>query len=268
MFTLRNSGYSILRIIYLIRVEANNYDLERWCNMYKLIAMDVDNTAAQTNMPVLYHNVKCIERLREKSIEVMLISGKSTSYLSGLARQLGLNDLLLSGENGVVINLGHHYPPKKVFKINVSEHQKDLLNEIKHNLDETFGEKLWYQPNEIQIAAFHYDQADLKKALNESVETMFKGSKYTDHLKYYIHSDCVDILPKQISKGNCLKMYMDEKSILSDEVITIGDGINDISMFKVSDISIGIGDSKAIETTLRYKGITEALNYVELELIK
>ncbi len=62
-------------------------------------------------------------------------------------------------------------------------------------------------------------------------------------------------------------MYMDEKNILPDEVITIGDGINDISMFKVSDISIGIGDSKEIETTFRYKGITEALEYIENSLI-
>ena len=92
---------------------------------------------------------------------------------------------------------------------------------------------------------------------------IFSKNSISNELKYYIHSDCVDIVPEQISKGNAIKMYMRKNNIKPNEVITVGDGVNDISMFRVSDESILIGASENIETTQVFRKIDSALLFIE-----
>lgn len=233
--------------------------------MIKLLAMDVDNTLAKLNKSILKSTIEHINRIKEKGTKIMMISGKPVAYLAGISRQIGINDLLLSGENGVSIHIGGEFPPKKVYEYHVTKFQKNVLREIKDSLNNKLKDKIWFQPNEVQITAFFFDE-DTKMEVVNIVKKIFLKSEVSNELKYYIHSDCIDIVPKQISKGNAIKMYMEKYNIKSSEVITIGDGVNDISMFKVSDESILIGDSYEINTTYKYEDIDSAILFVEKKI--
>lgn len=230
--------------------------------MIKLLAMDVDNTLAKLNEPLLESTISIIKRINNNGTRIMMISGKPVAYLTGKARQVGIKDILLSGENGVTINEGIEFPPKKVYKLPISSKQKKNLREIKDILEKTLKEKIWFQPNEVQVTVFFFHN-ETKNKIIEIIRRIFSKNLISNELKYYIHSDCVDIVPEQISKGNAIEMYMRKNNIKSNEVITVGDGINDISMFRVSDESILIGASENIETTYVFKKIDSALLFVE-----
>ena len=69
----------------------------------KLIVFDVDGTIAEPNSPVdrkVSEKLQCFER---RGIRIAFASGKNASYLSGLARGIGLADPIIIGENGCII---------------------------------------------------------------------------------------------------------------------------------------------------------------------
>lgn len=224
--------------------------------------MDVDNTLAKLNQPILKSTIKIIKRIKENGIKIMMISGKPVAYLAGISRQVGMKDILLSGENGVSIHEGIEFPPKKIYEYTVNNKQKTILREVKEVINNKLEEKIWFQPNEVQTTVFFFDD-ETKKEIIEIIEKIFSRSKISNELKYYIHADCIDVVPKQISKGNAIEMYMNKNNIKSNEVITIGDGVNDISMFKVSNESILIGETENIKTTHRFETIDLAILFVE-----
>ena len=71
---------------------------------------------------------------------------------------------------------------------------------------------------------------------------------YVDELSkdYYVVSNIptsLEILSKKSSKANGLKFVMDYYGFTKDEVLAIGDGNNDISMFNVVTNSVAMGNA-------------------------
>jgi Cof subfamily protein (haloacid dehalogenase superfamily) len=52
--------------------------------------------------------------------------------------------------------------------------------------------------------------------------------------------DCLDVMPKAVSKGKALDVLMKHLSLMPDEVACIGDSFNDISMFGVCSHSFAM----------------------------
>ena len=56
----------------------------------------------------------------------------------------------------------------------------------------------------------------------------------------------IEVMPKDISKGNAVKKLAQENNIQLDEILVFGDGENDLSMFEVVKYSVAMGN--AMET--------------------
>lgn len=56
------------------------------------------------------------------------------------------------------------------------------------------------------------------------------------------YPECLEIMPKGVSKGNTLSVLCDRLGISADEVIVFGDGENDISMFQYAKYSVMMGN--------------------------
>lgn len=60
------------------------------------------------------------------------------------------------------------------------------------------------------------------------------NSKYEDYVVSYRNSYFVDIVPKGCSKGNGVKLIAEKYNISIENVYTIGDSFNDVSMFDIT----------------------------------
>ena len=78
--------------------------------MIRLAVFDLDGTLAPLGKPVAPETVALLHQLENTGVRIALCSGKPTYYLCGFARQLGLADPILVGENGAVIQLGVDLP--------------------------------------------------------------------------------------------------------------------------------------------------------------
>lgn len=58
------------------------------------------------------------------------------------------------------------------------------------------------------------------------------AAEFSEEIDAYSNLECVDIVPKGNSKANGIKKVIDKENILIDEIYTVGDALNDVSMVK------------------------------------
>jgi HAD superfamily hydrolase (TIGR01484 family) len=175
-------------------------------------------------------------------------------YLSGLARQLGLKDPMLLGENGSVLQMGNSLPPRLRATLPFSAEALRALRILREKLEERLP-SLWYQPNEICLTPFPVSEKEW-----EGVEEVLKEN--TDLLKeltVYRHSDSFDICPSNVSKENGVRLLCEKLGLSLSNVAAVGDGENDYSMFAVAGFSIGLPPAPPELVSLPCESITDAL---------
>ncbi len=213
--------------------------------LIQLIAMDLDGTLADLNCPIQPETVKILQELQKEEIKLVLTSGKPISYLSGLIRQLGMEDIILIGDNGAVIYFNHTFPPRKPIVLEMTSAAKEEIEKLRTKLLKEFGEKIWIQPNQVTLSLFGMD-FDITKVY-DYIDRIFKEEKIR-HLKNFKTKGALDILPNNIDKGVALKLVQDELKIPIEDTAVIGDGTNDVPMFLRAKIRITFAKTADIFT--------------------
>lgn len=204
--------------------------------MHKLLIFDLDGTLAESGERMAEKDVDKLIALENRGYQIVLCSGKTSYYLCGFARQLGLKNPILVGENGGTFQFGIELPPKKYLEYPRSEQAKAQIHGMKMLIDKTYGNKIWYQPNLIGISPFPADEetfSDLQRLIDEKRPEL-------DEIEIYRHWDCFDLIPKNVNKKNGLIYLSELTGMKASDMIAIGDGVNDVPMFEYADISIGV----------------------------
>ncbi len=214
----------------------------------KLVAFDLDNTLAESNRQISRKNVDSLRKIANKNVQIVILSGNPSSYLLGVGRQLGISNIIISGENGSDIYFGNSLPPTKYLKQEISVNAQKELEEIKIGVN-NLNQDYFYSPNLFNLTPF-FNPIDIeaKNALYDYANYLKNKVKSID---IYLHEECVDFTPSNINKGNSLEIIInylnselpDNEKISSDEIIVIGDSSNDIPMFNLNYRNIFIKNS-------------------------
>lgn len=230
--------------------------------MIKLIAFDVDNTLAHINKPVERETIEILKYIEKLGVRIVLISGKPAIYLSGMARQMGLNNPIIVGENGASILYDSSIPPSKTISIELIETKRNLLEKLQKRIEETFKDRIWFQPNLVNVTCFHKSE-ETKAQLIKFTEVLFEDEFYKENLEIYQHIDSIDIVPRGINKGKALLAIIAEENITNDEVIAVGDNENDFSMFDIAGLSLGINMYKPYKVSKEFESIITAMKFIK-----
>lgn len=231
-------------------------------DMYKLICFDVDNTIAPINGPVKASTIEKIRHIIKNGVQVVFISGKPASYLAGMVRQMGIEDVILAGGNGEMLYASHEFPPKFFLRTEIDIEVDEFLRSLENKLRDQFRDEIWFQPNDSLLGIFHYQKEEIRSGLLEIVKREISNSKISERLNYYDHVDCLDVLPIHISKGNMVRRLSERLNISLKGIISVGDSINDVSMFEISGLKIGINTEESIAVDKRFGDIDTALDYI------
>lgn len=220
----------------------------------KLLALDLDGTLAALNSKVSDETIKLLNSIHEKGITIAILSGKPTAYLTGLARQIGIKDIILSGENGAEVQFGLSYPPQYSYcLVNNKTKYETLLD----SLLEKYKEHIWIQPNRFNLSIF------AEQKILQEIHVIFNDYiKDKDNLITYFHADCVELVDKSISKGNALNFIVNKLNINSSDVCAIGDGENDIDLLRQSTVRLSINNPLNVDGLQIFESIESALIYL------
>lgn len=110
-------------------------------------------------------------------------------------------------------------------------------------------------PNELDQV-----KKSLEKNTNLNIIHIFKKGIYKDRIidKEY---EYLDIAPIDVSKGNALQILMDYLKVSKEDILSIGDNLNDIDMFRVSGIGAAINNaSEEVKKFANYITLNSAEN--------
>lgn len=224
--------------------------------MHKLLVFDLDGTLANVGKSMANADVEKLLELERCGYTVVICSGKPTYYLCGFARQLGLREPILIGENGATFQFGVELPPKRYEVYPYSESARAQREMMRALIDRECGDKVWYQPNEVGLTPFPKDEETfevIQKLIDERVGLL-------DELLVYRHIDSFDLTPKNINKYNGLGYLTKLMELEPKDVIAVGDGVNDIPMFEFADIAIGVGVAQNTDYT--FATTSEVLDFI------
>ncbi|MBR3810918.1 MAG: HAD family phosphatase [Agathobacter sp.] len=226
--------------------------------MIKLIVFDLDNTLAYHGQGISKANVERLKKLENKGIKIAICSGKPVHYLSGFMRQVGLKKPYLLGENGGVLQVDVELPPKELYILPYSNQAKESLKFIKAEIDAKLPD-IWYQPNMVGVSPFPKceEEFDIIEAL------LHENAENLRDINIYRHVDCFDIIPVGIDKRAGVHLLAQKLNIRRDEIVAVGDSMNDYPMFAYAGLALGVNVKDEAQVNKNFGTVTEVLDYLD-----
>lgn len=245
---------------------------------YKMVVIDLDGTLLDDKKQVSKRNVEVINNIaREKGTLFVIATGRNINDISQVTGTIGdaINQYVIAS-NGAIIkdNVKDEYIVKKYLsKAEVMEtidayRQKNLRGLVhtyegqltEENAKVEIGTKVrlvkdlktYYLENEVSTTSMltlHGDEKNLRE-MKKQIETEFGELDTTDICDIAVQkgqnvyqSKYIDIMKKNSTKANAIKILSDYLHIDKEEVVVIGDGANDRNMFEVAGYKIAMGNA-------------------------
>lgn len=244
--------------------------------MYKLIFIDLDGTLLNDAKEISEENIKWLNRAyKEKGIITIITTGRELELVKNLYKKYNCSfgDYVIASDGAIIKNIKTgEYINKEI--LNLDKVKK--LREIYLNEDLDFimiyGEENEYmerkeQKNKVQKEQIYIDnivellennkaieatlcimggeEEKLNKAIKEveKIDTLdhtpiceyIRKGNGIDIREYYF-----DVMKKGVNKKNAVKKVIDKFGVNHDEIIVIGDGGNDLPMFKYAKLKIAM----------------------------
>ena len=201
-------------------------------NKIKYIIFDLDGVLAPIGVPMSDKTRNELKKI-QKMVKIIIASGKNIDYLMGFSRALGIKPIALIGENGGRIFI--YKDSKEIIFRN-----KKIISKIKMDVLKKY-KNIWSPNNKIQFSVYA-KKSNLKK-ISEYIIKTYK--RYINKsIKLIIHIDALDLLPKEINKGNAIKKLKEYLNLDTDEIISVGDSEVDLTMAKETKYLIYLGKEK------------------------
>ena len=220
--------------------------------------MDVDGVLSEHGEPIP-DNIIFLLRQLSKKIKIVLASGKSVSYLEGLARGMGVQIESIIGENGGCI-----FFPKENKEINFLQFNpkfKGELEKMRKEVEIRLEGRFWSRENKTVITLLptpswnvEYIEDVCRRVIDEKAL----------NLNLALYSFAVQILPRGLNKGWAVSKLSEALNCPLNEFIAVGNDEVDVPMLKIVGLPISVGNNKVIKevSKLNFESGDMVLKYV------
>lgn len=235
-----------------------NYDFKN----IKLVALDIDGTLLDDNLEISQRTKKTISNLISRDIYVVLVTGRTFKAAEFIRKKLDVDIPVVAYNGGMVVIpskkevYSRKIPLKEALKIIKYGEERDLY--VKVYIEDVLYIK---EPDEKSLAFSESNNIDYKvvgklsENINEDVNMIVVY--YKDDIHGVIDeklkdidvtittsvSNSIDVIPKGTSKAKGLKMVAEYLGIERDNILAIGNSLNDLEMLQYSGIGIAMKNS-------------------------
>lgn len=234
--------------------------------MYKLIAIDIDDTLINDNKEVLPSTQKALEQAVAKDVVVTLATGRAYASAKNVARQTGLNVPIITYQGALIKNL---LDEKVLFERFVPADAARKLFDycIEHDLHvQTYiDDKLYAREENQKLIDYcalngtpYYIEPDFIKLVNQPTPKMLiiDDPAYLDEISPILREllgdqvhitkskpHFLEIMHHEGTKGHALTFLANHFNVDLSETIAIGDSWNDHEMLEVAGLGVAMGNS-------------------------
>lgn len=265
--------------------------------MIKLLASDLDGTIVDNNQ-VTNEDLNAINKLNNTDIDFAVCTGKTYSMMRNICNKLNPTYGIF-GNGTQIINLKTGEEIKKNVVLNdkaidclriaekehlhihiytedkiISQQQLKYMafrnyvlyrDEVQFKVVESLEKYIrGKNPNILKLVlSGEKDLKDVKKQIEEKEDLIaIQIKKYAEYQDKIINQEYeyLDIVPKHVTKYDALKQLSQYLNIQDEEVMAVGDNINDIDMIKHAGVGVAIGGS--------YKEVKDVASYITKNTVK
>lgn len=255
--------------------------------MIKAVFIDIDETLTNSKKEVTLKTKNEIRRCVEKGIKIILTSGRSRMEAIEYQERIGASPYIISSNGASCYDRINN---KEIYSKPIRRDSMDKL--LEYVVKNKYKIKLNYRDELALNIASYPDEEDKIKTIrelkeiieneqivqcvisNEEIEKMLafkiylekdnKELKITNESKRFKNPSIkpsniyyCDITSKDVSKGNAVMAICEYLNLEKEEIITIGDGENDISMLALTPNSIAMGNAlECVKSIVQYETLT------------
>lgn len=213
----------------------------------KLIALDMDGTLLTSTDEVSKANKEAIKKVITKGVDVMISTGRSLDRCYPFAEMLKLDTPLITVNGGEIWSAEKELIERHVHEPMIMEKMWQLGRDVGVNMWIVSTEEIYNGGNFPEDFSNHewlkigFSSEDLSKLdlIREGLAT-YNGLELTNSLPTNI-----EVNPLGVNKANGLIRVCEELNISMNEVMAVGDSLNDIKMIEQAGIGVAMGNAQA-----------------------
>ncbi|WP_102346592.1 HAD family hydrolase [Bacillus sp. Marseille-P3661] len=232
--------------------------------MIKMIICDLDGTLLTEKNEISIKDKQAVNMALQQGIDFCLASGRKDIDIKAVANMLGSKFHRISQNGGFIYTVEEKqlhettFPPEVAIELYERIKKENLITFLS-TIDKEYVEERTEHIIKIEERLFS-PVLEEKNLLNKIGKTIFPSKlilngteeqicklhkelteQYPNVMDAYIsESKILDIVPKNISKGNAILILLDHLDINQEEIACIGDSFNDIPMFQLTEHSFAM----------------------------
>ncbi|MEQ7803952.1 phosphoglycolate phosphatase [Priestia megaterium] len=212
---------------------------------FKLIALDMDGTLLNDQQEISEENRAAIAKAQQQGVHVVLSTGRSLLTCREYAQSLQLSSYLITVNGSEIWDESGQLVERKLIDASHIEKMWNLTQEHKLNFWAVTTDKVWRDEFPEDIASqewlkFGYDIPD--DALREEVLKQIAGISDFEISNSSLTN--LEINALGINKAKGIMTVCERLGISMDEVIAMGDSLNDMAMIEAAGCGIAMGNAQ------------------------
>ncbi|MGA8941605.1 MAG: Cof-type HAD-IIB family hydrolase [Thermoactinomyces sp.] len=211
----------------------------------KLIALDIDGTLLNENGQISGANRQAIAEAREKGVHVILSTGRSILTCSPVAESLQLDSGLVTLNGSEVWDGQGNLVERNTLEVSSVEKMWELTKKYRTSFWAVTTEKIWVEELPADISShqwlkFGFDIEDdrIRKKVLEELSRIrqleISNSSLTN----------IEVNKAGVNKARGLVNLCRRLDITMNEVMAVGDSLNDIAMIQQAGCGVAMGNAQ------------------------
>ncbi|WCK56214.1 Cof-type HAD-IIB family hydrolase [Aneurinibacillus sp. Ricciae_BoGa-3] len=234
--------------------------------MYKMIAIDLDDTLLNDDLMISPGTVKAIQEAVKQGVVVTIATGRMFPAARPFARQLGLNVPLITYQGALIKDMEEkHVMYERLVSPDISRRLIEIAREKNLHI-QVYQDDILYTPSEndrireyVTISKVPYtvepnlerladrgftkvlffEDPDYLETLQGELTKEFGARAHVTKSKAYF----LEIMHPEANKGLALLHLAKQLNISQSEIIGIGDSYNDLDLLNCAGLGIAMGNA-------------------------
>ncbi|WP_099159850.1 Cof-type HAD-IIB family hydrolase [Virgibacillus ndiopensis] len=212
----------------------------------KLVALDMDGTLLNSDHEVSLPTQGAIKKALANDIHVVLSTGRWLNSCYPYAEALGLPSFLITVNGGEIWTVSKELLERHLIDAKLMEKLYELGQEIGMNSWMFSTDDAWLgstRPND--FSNHEWLKIGFNSTDKDQLETIVKELSFYEELELTNSLPTnVEVNPVGVNKANALRKVCDKIGISMNNVMAVGDSLNDIKMIQQAGIGVAMGNGQ------------------------
>lgn len=215
-------------------------------NNIKLVALDMDGTLLNDDQEVTSYTKKVIQQALNKNVHIVLATGRALPLCHSYAKDLQLSSYLIAANGAEIWTVDGKLLQRNLFDSETVEQLWQVGNDLDLHMWTIATDEVFHKSSRPE--RFHdYDWLKIGYGrLDEAMKnTLLKRIEHIENIQITNSSTTnIEVNSVGVDKATALQYVCEQIGITMDNIMAVGDSLNDLTMIEQAKIGIAMGNAQ------------------------